>query len=89
MFVKLYKTSLVADPKYDGIHSNLVALYTGKSVNTNALVCISDCASSMGNKLYYRVYFSWDNITDSNISYDNYVIDSDSYKAIKELEDFE
>ena len=54
MFVKLYKTSLVVDPKYDGIHSNLVALYTGKSVNTNALVCISDCASSIAIPINQR-----------------------------------
>ena len=89
MFVKLYKTSPVADSKHDGIHSNLVAYYTGKSVNINAIVCISDCASLMGDKLYHKVYFSWDNITDSDISYDTYVIDNDSYKTIKELEDLE
>ena len=83
MFVKLYRTSIVADPKYDGVHSNLVAYETDKSVNTNALVCISDYASQMGDKLYHKVYFSWDNITDSNISYNNYVIDEESYKALK------
>ena len=84
MFVKLYKTRILADKKADGLGSNIIAVPTGYSINSTKIYCLGEFEHVYNGKSYYQITFDLSSIYDSGYRYELYLIDADSYKALTE-----
>jgi len=81
MFVRLYKTHLIANGKHDGLGSDIRVEALNYKINSNAIIGIEEFVHTYNGKNYYTVVFDISSMFD-RLYRDNYLIDEKSYKAL-------